>query len=191
MNMGMRTYPSTRLISEDTVLIWIAGLSDKSIQGNCIKMLYECGARQPALIAPYWKEFLALLKHPVNRIQWGAMIALSTITLERHQQIFNALPQILDAADMGSVITKDHAVKILVLLCSFPQYSMHCFPLLHSQILSAPPNQFPSYAEQALTFIGDDNRNMFLNTLIQRLPDITTESKLKRVEKLIRKLKMR
>ncbi|MBS1615334.1 MAG: hypothetical protein JST06_04365 [Bacteroidetes bacterium] len=189
----MLTKPTTKdslqHANETIIRDWIAGLSEKRRQSDCIKLLYECGARQPLLIAPHWETFLALLKHKNNRLQWGAMIALSTITMEQHQHIFKALPQILNAAEKGTVITKDHAVKILVCLCSLPQYASSCFPLLHEQILLSPPNQFPSYAEQAMNFINEDNRAFFLKSLLQRLPDIESESKRKRVEKLIRKLR--
>ena len=48
----------------------------KDIQNDCIKVLYEVGKINPALIADYAKNFIALLDHKNNRLQWGAMTAI-------------------------------------------------------------------------------------------------------------------
>src|SRR6266513_422108 len=53
---------------------------DKNIQSDCIKVLYEVGEREPALIAPYYNEFGKLLDSKNNRLVWGAMTALDSIT---------------------------------------------------------------------------------------------------------------
>src|SRR2546423_15602146 len=108
-----------------TVQELIENLNNKSrdIQNDCIKVLYEIGGIDPVLIADYAKNFIALLDHKNNRLQWGAMTAINTITLENPEQVYNALSKIIAAADKGSVITKDYAVNILIKLCSIKQYS--------------------------------------------------------------------
>jgi hypothetical protein len=97
----------------------VAGLSDKSkdIQHDCIKVLYEVAYLKPALISPYSKEFLSLLDSTNNRMQWGAMIALSSIVREETKSMYKALTKIIEVADKGSVITKDHCYKIMCGLC--------------------------------------------------------------------------
>ena len=65
----------------------IETLQNKSLQNDCIKVIYEIGERKPALIAGYAKEMIALLKHKNNRLQWGAMTALHTITFENPKVI--------------------------------------------------------------------------------------------------------
>lgn len=160
----------------------------KDIQHDCIKVLYEIGETKPALIAGYTKEFIALLDSKNNRLQWGGMIAINTITLENPKEIYNALPKIIRAAEKGSVITKDHAVNILIKLCSVKQYSKNAFSLLNEQILKSPVNQLPMYAERAMVIINDDNKNLFIKTLSSRLNYIEKESKRKRIEKVLKKL---
>lgn len=159
----------------------------KDIQNDCIKVLYEIGEQNPVLIADYAKVFVGLLDHKNNRLQWGAMTAIHTITLESPAIIYAALPKIVAAADKGSVITKDYAVNILIKLCSLKQYAEKTFPLLIEQLLSSPTNQLPMYAEKAMPIINDKNKEFFIKTLSSRLDDIEKDTKRKRVEKVIKK----
>jgi len=159
----------------------------KDIQNDCIKVLYEIGEIKPALIAGYAKEFIALLDHKNNRLQWGAMTAINTITLENPKLINGALTKIISTAERGSVITRDYAVNILIKLSSLKQYSKNAFSLLNEQILASPINQLPMYAERAMPIINDSNKNLFIKTLSSRLADIDKESKRKRIQRVIKK----
>lgn len=170
-------------------LISLLNHKDKNIQSDCIKVLYEIGALRPDLIADYDEAFFKLLNHPNNRLVWGAMTALDAITLHHPAAISSGLAQIVDAADKGSVITKDHAVQILIKLCSLESYAGHAFPLLLAQIRQCPTNQLPMYAENATVIINDNNRSAFIDTLATRLSEIDKESKRKRLEKVITKQK--
>lgn len=159
----------------------------KDIQNDCIKVLYEIGEREPVLISSYYKEFLALLDHKNNRLQWGGMTALSSIALENPKAIYAALPKIIAAADRGSVITRDQAVNILIHLCRIKQYADDVFALLNEQLMNSPANQLPMYAERALPVINEKNKKQFIKTLHSRLDDIERETGRKRVEKIIKK----
>ena len=159
----------------------------KDIQNDCIKVLYEIGEIKPSLIAGYAKEFIALLDHKNNRLQWGAMTAINTITLENSKLVNGALTKIISSAEKGSVITRDYAVNILIKLCSLKQYSKNAFSLLNEQILASPVNQLPMYAERAMAIINDNNKNIFIKTLSSRLEDIDKESKRKRIQRVIKK----
>lgn len=99
----------------------------KDIQNDCIKVLYEIGERAPALLSKYAKVFVALLDHKNNRLQWGAMTAIATITLEDPKTIYASISKIIAAADKGSVITNDQCVNILIKLCSIKQYGENAF----------------------------------------------------------------
>ncbi len=169
----------------------VENLSNKSrdIQNDCIKVLYEIGAVKPKLIAPYLKDFLALLGSKNNRLQWGAMTALGCIVEEKPAEIFAMLGKIIDAADKGSVITRDHCVNILISLTALKQYRDKTFPLLAEQMMTCPTNQFPMYAENALPVIDAGLKEKFIKVLSGRLGEIEKESGRKRVEKVIRKLK--
>ena len=167
----------------------IVNLSNKSnfIQNDCIKVLYEIGERKPALIAAYAKEFIDLLDHKNNRLQWGAMTAINSITLENPKVIYGSLSKIIAAADRGSVITKDYGVNILINLCSLKQYTGDAFSLLLEQLRNSPANQLPMYAERSMPIINEKNKQLFVRALTSRLDDIEKETKRKRVEKVIKK----
>jgi hypothetical protein len=167
----------------------IENLQHKStaIQNDCIKVLYEIGGLNPGLIAAYSKTFIALLDHKSNRLQWGAMTALYAIVKETPRSIYGELSRIVEAADSGSVITKDYAVRILISLCAFKAYANDAFALLNEQLLNSPTNQLPMYAELAIPVINDNNKSVFIKTLMSRLGDIEKDSKRKRVEKVIKR----
>jgi hypothetical protein len=164
------------------------GNKNKNIQSDCIKVLYEAGSLKPALISTYVKDFISLLDHKNNRIQWGAMIALDHIAKEDPDTIFKNLARIIIASDKGSVITRDHAVNILITLCRQKRYAEDSFSLLIEQLMTSPANQLPKYAEDALPVVSEKNKKIFLKTLNSRLSDIEKDSKKKRVEKVIKKL---
>ncbi len=165
----------------------IANLNNKNkgIQSDCIKVLYEIGTQNPKLITPYAAEFIALLHHKNNRLQWGAMTALSAITSESPKLIYASLPKILAAADKGSVITKDHAVNILIKLSSIKPYADSAFSLLIEQLRIYPTNQLAMYAERSASCITDKNKKNFVDALRSRLGEIEKETMKKRIEKVI------
>ncbi|HRH50984.1 MAG TPA: hypothetical protein PLP23_19695 [Panacibacter sp.] len=161
---------------------------NKDIQNDCIKVIYEIGAVKPNLVADFSKELIELLDNKNNRLQWGAMIALDTITNEIPKTIYKALGKIIDVAGKGSVITNDHCVGILIKLCSRKEYAENAFSLLNERLKISPTNQLPMYAENALPIINEKNKATFIKTLSSRLVDIEKDTKRIRVEKVIKKL---
>lgn len=161
---------------------------DKNIQSDCIKTLYEIGEQEPELIAPYDKEFLALLDHKNNRLVWGAMTALDGIAGVNPKGIYKNLGKILDIAKLGSVITKDHAIGILIKLSKVKAYHENCMELLLAEFKTALTNQLPRYAEDTLPVMSDKYKKSFAKVLASRLKDIEQDTKRARVEKVIRKL---
>lgn len=159
---------------------------DKNIQSDCIKVLYEIGERRPELIAGYYKEFGRLLESKNNRLVWGAMTALDTIALKEPKGVYSMLARILAIADAGSVITKDHAVGILVKLASVKQYADDCGPLLIEQLIKSPNNQFPMYAEKSLAVINEKNKKRFQELMMKRIDGLEKESQKKRVRKVLK-----
>jgi hypothetical protein len=161
---------------------------DKNILADCIKVLYEVGEKEPALISGYSKEFISLLDSKNNRLQWGAMTAIDAVALETPEIVYPALPKIIAIADKGSVITTDHCVSILIKLCSTEKYAKDAFALFLEQLKKSPTNQLPMYAEMAIPIITAQNKSDFTNVLTLRLPEIEKESKRARVEKVIKKM---
>jgi hypothetical protein len=162
---------------------------NKNIQSDCIKVLYEIGLQgAPELISPYCNEFLDLLKSKNNRLVWGAMTALLTITAINPECVFNRLPEITEAVDKGSVITIDGGVGILAQLSGIKKYSSTTFPLLIEQLKKCPIKQLGGYAEKALPHVLPENRKQLLEVLECRLPEVERDSQRKRIEKSIKKL---
>jgi HEAT repeat protein len=169
----------------------VENLNNKSsgIRNDCIKVLYESGALEPSLIAPHLKVFLTLLDHKDNRLQWGAMTAIAAIVKKDPKSVFASLSKITAAADRGSVITRDQAVNILISLIGIPAYEKKAFGLLIDQLKQCPMNQLPMYAENSMHVITEKNKELFAETLMSRLGKIEKETKRRRVEKVIRKMK--
>lgn len=162
--------------------------TDKNIQSDCIKVLYEIGATNPALIAEHYKAFGKLLDSKNNRLVWGAMTALDAIALEQPQGVYGLLAKILATAEAGTVITRDHAVGILVKLGGLKKYADKCFPLLLEQLRACPNNQFPMYAEMALTIANGNNKAELQKVMQARLGKLEKESQQKRILQALKRL---
>lgn len=161
---------------------------NKRIQSDCIKTLYEAGEQDPKLIAPHADAFIQLLDNKNNRMVWGAMTALSACAPLVTEKLYNVITRIVDIADKGTVITRDHAVNILVSLSVHKEYAPDTLPLLFEQILAAPVNQMPTYAEKTLAVVDAAHKQQLLDVIRKRMPDIEGEAKLKRLEKVMKKL---
>lgn len=161
---------------------------NKGIRNDCIKVLYEIGYVEPKLIANHTAAFVALLTSKDNRLQWGAMYALSCVVKAKPADIFAALPKMIDAADRGSVITRDGCVNILISLSALDKYAPEVLPLLLKQILTCPTNQLPMYAERAMPIVNATNRERFIQVLSSRLGEIEKESGRKRIDKVLKKI---
>ena len=165
----------------------VDGLQQKKATANdCIKVLYEIGERTPDLIVDYLEDFTVLLSHKNNRLQWGAMTALYWISKVKPDSIYKHLVPILEAANQGSVITRDYAVNILIQLASCAAYAEDAQDLLLEQLQQSPVNQLPMYAERASPIIAQSHHTRFIEVLTQRLNDIEKASKRKRLEKVIK-----
>lgn len=171
---------------------WIKELVDnlhhtnKNVQSDCIKVLYEIGERGHAdMIAPYVKEFENILRSTNNRMVWGAMIALGAIAVICPKEVYDLLPEIIRALENGSVITVDHGIGILAQLSSTADYRDVTFPLLMEQLLKCPAKQFPMYAEKSMIAINALNKKPFLDLLQSRISEIDKDSKKRRIKKVI------
>jgi hypothetical protein len=169
-------------------LVDILGNRSMAFKADSIKTLYEVGIRKPELIAPYIKSFIDLLESKNNRLHWGAMTALSSIVNEKRKEIYANLSKIVDAGDKGSVITRDHLVKILVGLAAEKKYNEDAFELLIEQIQKSPVNQVATYIESTATIVHEKNKSTLIKAINDRLKDIEGEAKKKRLVKVLKKL---
>lgn len=167
----------------------VAALDGKSAVANdAIKVLYELGERRPELVALYAEEFIEKLGSRNNRMVWGALTAIDSVTAIRAEDVIVALDTILAAADAGSVIAKDRANAILVKLAA-DDHAEQVLPILISRLGDAAPNQFPTYAEEIATVIDAEHKARFIAVLEARLPAVDASAKRARVEKLLRRLR--
>jgi hypothetical protein len=119
------------------------------------------------------------------------MTALDALTFENPTTVYLGLAKIIETANKGSVITKDHTVNILIKLCSHKQYSDEAFALLIEQLKSCPNNQLPMYSENATGIINNKSKaEVFIKTLSSRLDQIEKDSKRKRIIKVIKHLNL-
>ncbi len=157
-----------------------------NIQNDCIKVLYEVGMINPALIGHYYRDFLKLIQSKNNRLVWGAMIALSTIAYHQADALFPHVELIMKVTKTGSVITTDAGIKTLGLIGSVkPEYREAVFPFLLDHLKTCRPKEVPQHSESTLPAVDTGNRKEFIAILNERIEDLTSTG-LKRVKKVIR-----
>lgn len=171
---------------QDLAALLETGKSDQ--QSDAIKVLYEIGARSPDLISPHTALFVRQLEHGNNRMVWGALTALAHIATVEPDIVAASLDDILTAADAGSVIAKDQAVQILIVLKKHPQTESVAASLLLDRLEAAATNQFPMYAERIAPVMEANEYPRFRTILTRRLDASMPESKRRRIEKVLAKL---
>lgn len=159
---------------------------DKAIQFDCIKVLYEVGYIDPSLVAPYALDFLKLLKSRENRLVWGGMLALSTVSALAADSLFPRWDEIRRAMDLGSVITKDAGVLALAGIASAnTARRQEILPYLLEHLRTCRPKDVPQHSEKTLPAVDAENKSDFLAVLEKRLEDLQG-TQVKRVQKVIR-----
>ena len=164
---------------------------DKGIQADCIKVLYEVGYIEPALIAEYVEEFIKLLKSKNNRLVWGGMIALGTVAELKANIVFAHFAEIQKAMDNGSVITMDNGVQALARAASTnDKYNKAIFPYLLDHLKTCRPKEVPQHSEKTLPAVNSSNKRQFIAALEKRAEDLSG-SALARLKKVIREAEKR
>lgn len=162
---------------------------EANVRSDCLKVLYEVGYLEPALIAGYVGDFFKLLQSRNNRLVWGAMIALSTIAALKADDLFQHRAEIQKAMVAGSVITVDAAVKALAAVASEkPAFREELFPLLLQHLQSCRPKDVGRHAEITLVAVDAGHSDAFVAVLKKRLPDLS-DAQAARVKKVIRAAK--
>lgn len=159
----------------DGVAEIVAHLEDRNpnVQGDCIKVLYEVGYLDPALIAGYAANFLALLRSRNNRMVWGGMIALSTIAPLQADELFRQREVIYMSIEKGSVITVDAGVKTLAgIAAQGDEYRQALVPYLLRHLETCRPKEVPQHAEMTLVAVNPACCQAFTAVLLRRMPDM-------------------
>ncbi len=162
-----------------------ANIGNAKVASDIIKVLYEVAERAPELAAEHVGIFLELLGHKSNRIVWGAMTAVDAVAHLDPGVVFGRLESLREIANSGSVITRDHYVGIVIKLAS---NGFAVGAEIAEQFESCPSNQLPMYAERGFEAIRKIDAKRFALILGSRIGELKTESRRKRVEKVIQKL---
>jgi len=161
------------------------------VQSDCLKVLYEIGYLNPALIAHWVGDFIKLLGHKNNRLVWGSMIALSTVAETKAAELFEHRGVIQEAMECGSVITMDNGVKTLALIAAGnAARSKSLFPYLLRHLETCRPKEIPQHAEKTLVAVRADNRSSFIQVLEKRIPEMTP-AQVRRVRRVIKEAQKR
>lgn len=161
---------------------------NRNVQSDCLKVLYEVGYEEPDLIAGHVDEFLDLLNSKNNRLVWGSMIALASISRLQPRQIWERIDDVIAAIRAGSVITVVAGVKTLAGVASTKStYRARLFPILLQQIRDCIPRDVPTHAENMLVAVDEEHKAQFLAVLDARKADLSP-SQAARLRKVLRRL---
>ncbi len=159
---------------------------NKSVQSDCLAVLYHVGYVKPHLIADYVEDFLALLKSKNNRLVWGGMIALSTIADLKPNEICANLDTVKQAIDKGTLITVVWGVKTIAKVASSNKScKSDVVPILLSQLKNCVARDVAMHFENSLPAIDDENKVLFLRIVEDRKKEMTASqlTRLKKAEK--------
>ena len=157
---------------------------DKRIANDCIKVLYEIGDKNPALIAEYADVFINLLNSRSNRLVWGSMTALASIAELVPEAIHERIALLLQAFENGSVITVDNCVSVLAGLCKANEkYKEELFPVLLEHLKTCRPKETAQHAERIAVCVDKDNRDSFIELIDKRM-EYLPKSQINRLQKL-------
>lgn len=159
--------------------------AEKPIRYNAIKTLYEIGELAPKLISPHAQIFIELLGDKNNRILWGSIQILDTLTDINPEFIATNLDIILDAADRSSVIARDRAMSILSKLNAHPRFAPIISPVILARLPHCAPNQFPMYAELAGATMPRVHRAGLIEIIEEAQKSIASPAKQKRLNKVL------
>ncbi len=161
---------------------------NKSVQSDCLKVLYEIGYLKPDLISDYVDEFLKLLKSKNNRMVWGAMIGLATIAEKKTEEIWLHINDVVNAVEHGSLITVVWGIKTLARVASTDKkYNEFIFPILIEKLKKSIPRDLPLHAESICPAVNSENKKKFIAVLDSRKSELKP-SQLARLGKVSRSL---
>lgn len=159
---------------------------NKSIASDCIAVLYHVGYLEPSLISDYAETFLALLKSKNNRMVWGGMIALSTITELKSDYIFSNIDLIIDKTKNGSLITQIHGINTLIRLSLYDKKRKEqLFPILLEYLETCRPIDFPKRVDLMLPVIENEIEKEIFENIINKKASSLSESQKKKLNTII------
>ena len=145
----------------------------------------EAGEQAPDLLVPHLGAFVDLLDDRNNRLVWGAMCAIDVIARVAPAKVYAQLAPIMAAVDKGSVITRDHGVRVLVELGGDQRFATKAWPLLLEVLRTCPVNQIPMYAESTGKVVPGRFEKALIGVLEDRLMNMAQPAKRVRINKVL------
>jgi hypothetical protein len=162
--------------------------TNRNVASDCLKVLYEVGYLDPALIAPHVEDLLTLLSSRHNRMVWGAMIGIASVADLRPKEIWKRIDAVIDRTENGTVITFVWGIRALAQVASAKkEYAGKIVPKLLGFLASCNPRDIPTHLESMLCLIDVRNRDRFLSVVESRMAGMTP-SHLSRLRKVTRKI---
>ncbi|WP_424963073.1 hypothetical protein [Ekhidna sp.] len=161
---------------------------EQRAQSDAILALAYVGECAPELLVEQADFLISQLDSSINRVVFGSMIGLAHIAHLQRAKLFDALPQVIDAMDAGTVVTRDHGYRIMITLYEDLQFQDDMFLLILEQLAKAPSNQVGQYAERLIAVLNKKHLKPLIETLEERRTDISNEHHIKRLSKNLKKL---
>ncbi len=156
---------------------------NKTIASDCIAVLYHVGYEKPEMIYKLTEVFFNLLSNRNNRMVWGAMIALTTISTIAPKEIHSNIEKIYKAFNEGSLITQIWAYKSIVNISSNPSYYDIYIDFLLDVLEKTRPVDFTKRATLVGEIVRDNNKKRYL-TILEEKEDLSKSSS-RIIQKLI------
>ena len=161
---------------------------DKAVANDCIKVLYEIGARKPELISDYASDFISRLYSKNNRLVWGSMTALSKIAEYNPKPVFEKLDAVVSALKNGSTITVDNSISVFAGICKANRdYAKEVLPIIMEHLQKCRPKEVAQHAERASICFDSENSHDFFEILKKRNQSLSEQQQV-RVNRILKKL---
>lgn len=175
-------------IAVDMLTHLMISTKQKSIQSNCIKILYEIGRGNSILIHDDFKIYLKLLKSKNNRLVWGSMYAIASIAKTKGSEVVKNISDIIHAMRSGSRITIDGGIQVLATLSTQESSQSQVFPLLIQELNQCDSKKLPAYIEESLICTQAYQKEQLLKIIENRITEFEKTSQIKRLKKSMKKL---
>ncbi len=160
----------------------------QAIRSDALKVLYETGKLELALIAGHAERFAQLLDDRHNRMVWGSMEALASIATVDPIALLPHLATIKRSTASGSVITRDWGVRALASIAeSLPDTRLEIVPFLVGILATCRPSELPRHLESCASLLELDPAfaSDAHHIAIRRLPELTPPQA-KRTKRILR-----
>lgn len=159
---------------------------EKMVACKALKKLSE---QQPEKLVPYYPDLLRIISDKNVKVVWATLFLLVPMAVHQPEMAFDNLGLFANIAEGDSVIARDQYVKILVQLASAEAYRDTCLTLLIDEVLKAPVNQLPSYAQSAASVVDSAHRSSLKEVIDLRSADVEEyPPKIKKLQAVLKRL---